>query len=51
MKTENTYSAVETTGSKQAWTEPTLTTLAVSLETQAMTTNGGDAGAAGMSLT
>lgn len=42
MKTENTSAAVENTESKQAWSAPTLTTLAVSLDTLSMATAGGD---------
>lgn len=52
MKTEITSTVVENTISKQIWTEPTLINLSVSLETHAMTMNGGDAsGMNGTSLT
>jgi phenolic acid decarboxylase len=48
MKTETT-STPEIT--KQAWTEPTLTTLALSLETHAQAMTGGDGMGAGTNLT
>lgn len=44
MKTENKTTTVENAASKQAWTEPTLTILSLSLETQASGATGGDAG-------
>lgn len=44
MKTENKNTTVENAASKQAWTEPTLTTLSLSLETNASAAMGGDGG-------
>ena len=43
MKTEITSAAIQNSEAKQAWSEPTLTTLALSLETHAGTATGGDA--------
>lgn len=51
MKTETTSTAVETSAAKQPWTEPTLTTLALSLETHAQAMTGGDGMGAGTNLT
>ncbi|KAF0179310.1 MAG: hypothetical protein FD161_1409 [Limisphaerales bacterium] len=51
MKTETTSAAVETSAAKQPWTEPTLTTLALSLETHAQAMTGGDGMGAGTNLT
>ncbi len=45
MKTETTFAAAETIAPKQAWTEPTLTTLSLPLETHLMGSMGGDGGA------
>ena len=44
MKTEPTSAAAEAKGGGQAWTEPTLTTLAVSMETLASVNIGFDGG-------
>ena len=44
MKTENTSAVIQNTEAKQAWTAPTLTTLAVSPETLANALTGGDSG-------
>ena len=44
MKTENTSAVIQNTEAKQAWTAPTLTTLAVSPETLATALTGGDSG-------
>ena len=46
MKTENKNTTVENAASKQAWTEPTLTTLSLPLDTNAGAANGGDGMAA-----
>ena len=51
MKTENTSAAIQNSEAKQAWTAPTLTTLAVSLETNAAGMTGGDGMNAGTNAT
>ena len=47
MKTETTSDARENSETKQAWTEPVLTIMAVELETCAMPGTGGDGMAMG----
>lgn len=42
MKTEITSAAIQNSEAKQAWTAPTLTTLAVSLDTHGASATGGD---------
>ena len=51
MKTEITSAAIQNTEAKLAWTEPTLTTLSLPLETHAIPTNGADGMGAGTNLT
>jgi hypothetical protein len=51
MNTETTSAAVETTAAKQAWAEPTLSTLALSLETLALFNNGMDGGITSSNMT
>lgn len=51
MKIETTSPVVQNTEAKQAWSAPTLTTLAVSLDTLAMAAPGGDGGGPTSSLT
>ena len=51
MKTENTSAVIQNSEAKQAWSEPTFTTLAVSLETNAAGMTGGDGMNAGTNAT